>query len=953
MTLKFQTFDGSQAPTLAPLGKARAYFDQATNLLMLSQNGGAYAPLGGGATVAGSNGQVQFANAGGTALAASTDFVWDNTLKALGLGMAALNRLGVSAFNATLPAPTALVITPVVETVALPAVVTGVTQLNGPDNALGASGAINDPDGSGIFTSDGSDWTFNLWGTQTVNGTSYVSDTAQSFDMGTDPNDGNPISFTLNWTAGASGDGYVYELYQNGSLVFTGVVAGIGATSTTINNTSVPGSRGPAFGSIAYPFIAPGTLPPPIVSAGPPFAQYGSGPYTANGSTYAYTMDSLTTIEGVAYPSGSPVSAGSFSDDNSSNPFYVEIDWSSGGGDTDNTVVQGQINGGGFFYFFGGSSGIANDMSGGSNDPDAQAAWFRTYGGPVAITHNYDLFGLITSPGAYYSAGSNGFVYPAFNSPTGYVLFIAIDYAGATALQKLLGGASGNETNSTVIATSPILDTPSLWGGDNTVTPKHIGLAGDGSTYAFQLYGRITSPATLYSVTHADAAVTLPNDGVFRYLNINWTTAVGATTTKILRSINGGGFTSGYQSGFMQGLLQYFNTTTFGDGTVVTPNTATDIAALFQNSASGVSDAAQVRLKSTGGSAAKIEFVNSSDAFCASMGIEPGTIRTQFKSPVGLWDFLVGTTVYNSIGATNTVFNSPNAGSYTFRINGQSGDLFTAFSSGNSIAIGAASNIGAGTLTVEPRDDRNAFYIKAFGGGNPANHSFIVGVFGDNTAGFEFTRRGHLTIRGAGENARINVAAGDTSFASLFLTPGTLTTSPINGDIEHDNSAFYLTQSGGRFRVMVGPQAGLTNTFFPMADGNGNLSDNGLRNNAGTFIIQGPITLVEFKVDAVWDSGKNIQLNGAGQLQTGNGGALVAGTGTGWKFGTAANQKMGFWNVAPVVQPATTGTALGFVANAGTAVNDASTFTGGSGTKAYRISDVVKALKDMGLMAAS
>jgi hypothetical protein len=76
------------------------------------------------------------------------------------------------------------------------------------------------------------------------------------------------------------------------------------------------------------------------------------------------------------------------------------------------------------------------------------------------------------------------------------------------------------------------------------------------------------------------------------------------------------------------------------------------------------------------------------------------------------------------------------------------------------------------------------------------------------------------------------------------------------------------------------------------------------------------------------------------------------GTTTGTKIGTATNQKIGFWNVTPVVQPATTGTATGFTAGVGTGVNDVSTFTGGTGATAYRISDIVLALKQVGLLAA-
>lgn len=52
------------------------------------------------------------------------------------------------------------------------------------------------------------------------------------------------------------------------------------------------------------------------------------------------------------------------------------------------------------------------------------------------------------------------------------------------------------------------------------------------------------------------------------------------------------------------------------------------------------------------------------------------------------------------------------------------------------------------------------------------------------------------------------------------------------------------------------------------------------------------------------------------------------------------------------VQQSTTGTATGFTAGAGTAVNDQSTFTGAVGSTAYRVSDIVRALKNVGILAS-
>ena len=72
---------------------------------------------------------------------------------------------------------------------------------------------------------------------------------------------------------------------------------------------------------------------------------------------------------------------------------------------------------------------------------------------------------------------------------------------------------------------------------------------------------------------------------------------------------------------------------------------------------------------------------------------------------------------------------------------------------------------------------------------------------------------------------------------------------------------------------------------------------------------------------------------------------LVFDTSTGTKIATATTQKLGFWNVTPIVQPATGGASATFLANAGTAVNDASTFDG------YTMGQVVKALRNTGLLA--
>jgi len=87
-------------------------------------------------------------------------------------------------------------------------------------------------------------------------------------------------------------------------------------------------------------------------------------------------------------------------------------------------------------------------------------------------------------------------------------------------------------------------------------------------------------------------------------------------------------------------------------------------------------------------------------------------------------------------------------------------------------------------------------------------------------------------------------------------------------------------------------------------------------------------------------------------LQFIDGRDVQVGIGRGTKIGTGTTQKLGFFNATPVAQQSGTGETTGFTAGAGTAVKDDSTFTGNVGSTAYRISDIVKALKNLGLLAS-
>lgn len=65
----------------------------------------------------------------------------------------------------------------------------------------------------------------------------------------------------------------------------------------------------------------------------------------------------------------------------------------------------------------------------------------------------------------------------------------------------------------------------------------------------------------------------------------------------------------------------------------------------------------------------------------------------------------------------------------------------------------------------------------------------------------------------------------------------------------------------------------------------------------------------------------------------------------------SASHKASVFGATPVIQQAGAGETTGFTAGSGTAALDDSVHTGNVGTAAYTVSDIVKALKNYGILA--
>jgi hypothetical protein len=200
-------------------------------------------------------------------------------------------------------------------------------------------------------------------------------------------------------------------------------------------------------------------------------------------------------------------------------------------------------------------------------------------------------------------------------------------------------------------------------------------------------------------------------------------------------------------------------------------------------------------------------------------------------------------------------------------------------------------------------------------------------------------RSGYGALAGAG-NTAVGHQAGQKTVAGLTAfgyEAGKAATGAGNVLVGYQAG---LTVSSGTNNAILGYQAGASLTtnggcvMIGYQAGNAETAANKLyiANSSTTT----PLIYGDF-------STPSLTFNGTVNIQDAKN--IVLGGTTGTKLGSATTEKLGVWGATPIVQPTTGVAAATFTANAGTAVNDASTFDG------YTVKQVVKALRNIGLLA--
>jgi len=195
-------------------------------------------------------------------------------------------------------------------------------------------------------------------------------------------------------------------------------------------------------------------------------------------------------------------------------------------------------------------------------------------------------------------------------------------------------------------------------------------------------------------------------------------------------------------------------------------------------------------------------------------------------------------------------------------------------------------------------------------------------------------------------NGRLGIGAITAPDGLLHIFDGSA--GVVSADVNADN---LIVESSGAGGISIfTPDASSANFYFGgPGKNNGAIirwEDTATRMTIGTNLAGAEIRFVTAAFATA------LSINSSGNLVFADAKNIIVNATTGTQIATAASQKLGVYGVTPVIQPAGTGETVGFVAGAGTAVLDDSTFTGNVGSTAYNLNDTIKALKQFGLMAA-
>lgn len=338
-----------------------------------------------------------------------------------------------------------------------------------------------------------------------------------------------------------------------------------------------------------------------------------------------------------------------------------------------------------------------------------------------------------------------------------------------------------------------------------------------------------------------------------------------------------------------------------------------------------------------------------------------------------------GSTAISMGTVTGTGSTTIRAGSSGMALTG-SGNFTIGGAVASTVAIGATNQTGTTTL-----------------GQSTAANTINIGNAGNNTSNIQAISIGAGTgtslisigtLTGTGTTT---IRAGSTGMAltgSGNFTMGGAPSSTITIGAENQTGTITIGQSTGASAINMGTGTGISLiTIGNIQSASGLILQTGTSNmlltgsatatytlggetGTGTITIGRSTAANTISIGSAGNNTSNTQTvniangSGASTVTIGSNAAhtgkttIQAGTSSGGGVVLAqSGGRLGFFGLAsPITQYSTTGTTTGFTQGGDVLANrvqNGSTFTGGSGTKAYTIGDIVLALKNYGIIAAS
>lgn len=270
-------------------------------------------------------------------------------------------------------------------------------------------------------------------------------------------------------------------------------------------------------------------------------------------------------------------------------------------------------------------------------------------------------------------------------------------------------------------------------------------------------------------------------------------------------------------------------------------------------------------------------------------------------------------------------------------------------SSGNNSATGAGNTcVGAGAdASITSGAGNTAFGYQALNAMTSGNHNTAVGYQALNT---NTTNSNNTAV---GQGAGSNLVAGDgNTMVGYLADPGQngAGNTMIGGFTAPANNSTTNAIALGYGAVAASNQCAIgatVNTGALISE----LSQYGI-NGTNTFDIYGQsstnVTRPMLNMNTLWVDATDATRKARCFLHAYD---TTARECFRWEASGTAPM-ISFFAVSTTVQYATTGTTTGFTAGAGSTVDSAATFTGNTGSTAYTIGDVVRALKLYGLLTA-